>query len=120
VPLVHSALSDPPSDGVLLLQRQLSVCELRRHDFLVGREDALDDFAFVRIAGHDRETVGVRRSERFLANVQTHACHARAFVGSVAAEAGIGHDRPYVAIEADLVRISARESVNRNNGHGNP
>ena len=65
-------------------------------------EYALDNRAAIRLAGDDRSDSRFRRLEGFFAEVEPHVRHAGALVGSVAAEAGIGHNWPDIAIEANL------------------
>src|SRR5262249_27255434 len=85
-------------------RRQFLVRVLRRHHVRAGREHARDDLAPVRIAGNDRRAAGSGRLQRLFPNVETHIGFARIAVGAVAAEAGVRHDRPHVAIEADPIR----------------
>ena len=40
--------------------------------------------------------------QRLVAKIEAKPGHARALIGSVAAEAGVRHDRPDVAIETDF------------------
>ena len=74
----------------------------------IGGEDALDDRAFVGIAGDDGDGAGCGGFQRFFAAVEAHARHARALIRSMAAKAGIRHDGPDIAIELD--RFGGRPS----------
>ena len=61
------------------------------------------------------ERVGLRASSRM---IQPQARHARTLIGSVATEAGVGHNGPYVPVEANFVDIGAGENLHTENRHG--
>ena len=103
VAFVLRALRHPLADRVLLRGRQVLVREGGRHDARVFCEDACDDR---RSSSGSPGTIGATPLRfgfsGFVAEVEPHAGHARTLVRTVAAEAGLGHDRPDVAIEAHL------------------
>ena len=98
--LVDRPFGDPPADRVLLRVGQILVRVLGRHHVGAGCENALDDLALVRIAGNDRQASRASGPGGLFADVEAHLRFPRVPVGPVAAEAGIRHDRPHVAIEA--------------------
>ena len=110
VSFVNRAFGDPAPDGLALRIREDFFGVLGRHPARrVRGEDALHDGALVRIAGHDRNGAGRRRLQRIVTPVEPHARHARALVGTVAAETGIRHDGPDVPIEFHRLRAAYRE-----------
>src|SRR5438876_1759161 len=76
---------------------------LRRHHARgIALEDALHDGTVLGIARYDRHGAGLGALQRFLADIEAHARHARALVRTVAAEAGVRHDGANVAVETDF------------------
>ena len=102
VAFVGRALRHPLPDGLLLRGGEFLVRERGRHDARVFGEDARNDGALVGIAGDDRRHAASVGLQRLVAKIEPHSGHARTLVRPVAAEAGLGHDRPDIAIEAHL------------------
>ena len=77
---------------------------LFRHDvFGVGREDALDDLALIRLAGYDRDRAALAGFQRVFAEIEAQAAFTGLRIEAVAMETGVRHDRTDVAIEADRI-----------------
>ena len=100
------ALGDPATQDIHLLLGQPGLVGLgRRHELiLVGGDDAFDQGADVRLAGHE----GFLGDGR-LADVQPQLGLAVRFVLAVAAEAVVGEDGQDVAAEADRLRRGSGE-----------
>ena len=88
---------NPPSQQLLLCGGQGLVGFRRRHLVVrVGRQNAPDQFALLRFAGHERLAL-----DRLFANVQTQFPFSFSSVGSVTEKAVVGKDGPDVAVVAD-------------------
>ncbi len=99
---VDGAFGNPAADGFFLRIGEGLLGVLGGHAAGgIGGEDALDDGAFVGVAGDDGGGAGRGGFQSFFAAIEAHAGHAGAFVGTMAAEAGIRHDGPDIAIEFD-------------------
>ena len=101
MPFVDGAFGHPAPKCLLLLTRQLLVRRCGRHCPRPARRDARDDLAVVRIAGHNWRAARPGRLQRFVADIQAQAGHARVPVGTMAAKTGVRHDRPHVTVETD-------------------
>ncbi len=102
VALVLCALRNPLADGRFLRGREFLMHEGRRHDARAFGEHALDDRALVGVAGHNRSDAALGGFDRLVSKVEPHARHSRTLVGAMTAEAGLRHDGPDIAIEADF------------------
>jgi hypothetical protein len=100
VALIDGAFGYPAADDILLLIGEVFVSVLRRHALRGGGgEDALDDGATIGFTGNDGDGAIFEGLESFGTEVEAEIGDSGTFVGAVAAEAGIGHDGPDVAIE---------------------
>src|ERR1700729_3806286 len=99
--LILRTLRHPGPYGLFLLLRQFLMGKGGWHDMRVLGEDALDDLAMLDVAGHNRRALGFRLQGLF-AEVEAHICHARTGIRSVTTKAGVGHDRPDIAIKGNL------------------
>ncbi len=101
--LVFRAFGDPTFQHLFLVGRQGFVRLRRRHHLVrIRRVDALDQFAFVWLAGNDGFLF-----HRDLAHVQPELGLALVLVRAVAGKAVVGQDRPDVVVEAQppLIRV---------------
>ena len=98
--LPWGALLDPCLDLGDLLRLELFVRLRRRHDFIfVGRNQALEEAALVRLAFDHGGRFAVLGREESGFRVQPQPCLARSRIGAVAVKAGIGEDGADVLIE---------------------
>ena len=94
---------------------------LRRRHLVIGirRENALDDFAFVRFAGNNGDgSFAIRENSLF--RVEAHLRFARRFIRPVAMEATVGKNRSDVAGKIDRAGLGVRvphrkQSLNQQN-----
>ena len=94
--LVFRVFGNPPFQHLFLFGRQDFVCLRRRHRVVrIRRVDALDQLAFVWLAGNDRFLF-----HRDLAHVQPELGLALVFVRAVAEKAVVGKDWPDVVVVA--------------------
>ena len=96
VPLVRRTLFDPaPQRGDLFGRQTAPLARRRRHEHvLVVRRDALDQRAFVRLAGDNRH------GQRPFACIQSQVGLAMFWVGPMAIET-VRKDRPDIAVKAN-------------------
>ena len=101
VPIVFSPLLNPATQNVLLGGGERPMQLRWRHDLLgIGREDAMHHRAFLQVARDDRDVAALellRGAANFIKTETGLAAFIR--IGSVAAVATIGENRPDFAIE---------------------
>ena len=113
VAFVLRAFRHPLADSLLLRGGQVLMDVRWRHGARTAGEDALDDGALLRIAGNDGRLPVRQMFERFVADIEPHPRHAGTLVRPVAPEASLRHDRPDIAVEADLRRGRRRGQDDR-------
>jgi hypothetical protein len=110
VAFVNRALRDPLLQQILLLGSEDFVRIGRRHQVLgIVREDALDQFALARLAGHDCFAF-----ESGFAEVEAEFAFALAGIRPVAGETIVGKDGANRLIEADRGQLRCAGAANEN------
>ena len=98
--LIFRALGDPPTQQLLLCQRERLVRRRRGHEIVgVGGENAPDQLALVRFS-RDKRVFG----ERVFTDVEAKLGFAFLLIRPVTEEAVVREHRPDIAVVGDFVR----------------
>jgi hypothetical protein len=102
--LIFRPFGDPSLQRGLVLVRHDLLRVRWRHDLvLIGRKDALDDLAGVRLAGNDGDLARFAFAVGGFTQIEAQLAFARVIIHAVAGEALLREHRPHVAIEIDGV-----------------
>jgi hypothetical protein len=116
--IVLRSLFDPATQNINLCRRQDFSGLCGRHvQVCIGRGDSFQQFAVIRVVGHNRSRPGLGWFHRGAALIQTQPGGSMSIIRTVTLKTVLRQDRPDIAIELNIIRRADWQQWQRQNCH---